>query len=118
VGNAFHPAPRQRRHCAYILLSRLSATLQSGTPAYAAYSLVRWPNHATPYRASSRRSAPTGAPGENPVLDIANYERTDFVVADTRVETWPPKVRVSRWVEEVRSRVEAAAAILAKGSAS
>jgi hypothetical protein len=56
-------------------------------------------------------------PGETPVLDIANYERTEFVVAGTRVETWPPKVRVSRWVEEVRSRVEAAA-ILAKGSAS
>jgi hypothetical protein len=61
---------------------------------------------------------PREHPGKTPVLDIANYERTDFVVADTRVETWPPKVRVSRWVEEVRSRVEAAAAILAKGSAS
>ena len=52
-------------------------------------------------------------PWETGVLDIANCERTEFVVAlkdgeaaGTRVETWPPNVRtlmdrhVSRWVEE------------------
>jgi hypothetical protein len=52
-------------------------------------------------------------PWETGVLDIANCERTEFVmalkeheVAGTRVETWPPDVRmlmdahVSRWVEE------------------
>jgi hypothetical protein len=52
-------------------------------------------------------------PWETAVLDIANCERTEFVVAlkdgenaGTRVETWPPEVRVfidqhvNRWVEE------------------
>ncbi|MGO9047192.1 MAG: hypothetical protein ACLQFW_09925 [Xanthobacteraceae bacterium] len=52
-------------------------------------------------------------PWETGVLDIANCERTEFVVAlndgeaaGTRVETWPPEVRafmdqhVRRWVEE------------------
>jgi hypothetical protein len=58
------------------------------------------------------------APREAPVPDIANYERTEFVVAGTRVETWPSEVPMSRSVEEVRSRAEAAPAILPKGSAS
>src|SRR5262249_55666353 len=31
------------------------------------------------------------ATGETPVLDIANYERTEFVVAGTRVDTRPPE---------------------------
>ena len=52
-------------------------------------------------------------PWETGVLDIADSQRTEFVVAlnegeaaGTRVETWPPEVRaliddhVSRWVEE------------------
>ncbi|MGA8649423.1 MAG: hypothetical protein WB677_02155 [Xanthobacteraceae bacterium] len=52
-------------------------------------------------------------PWETGVLDIANCQRTEFVVAlndgeaaGTRVETWPPEVRafmdqhVSRWVAE------------------
>jgi len=52
-------------------------------------------------------------PWETGVLDIANCQRTEFVVAlndgeaaGTRAETWPPEVRafmdqhMSRWVEE------------------
>jgi hypothetical protein len=52
-------------------------------------------------------------PWETGVLDIANCDRTEFVLAlkdgetaGTRVETWPPEVRalmdhhVRRWVEE------------------
>ena len=43
---------------------------------------------------------------------------TSPTVAGTRVETWPPEVRMSRWVEEIQSRVETVAAVLAKESAS
>ncbi len=52
-------------------------------------------------------------PWETGILDIANCQRTEFVVAlndgqaaGTRTETWPPEVRafmdqhVNRWVEE------------------
>ena len=55
------------------------------------------------------------ARGETPVLDIANYERTEFADAGTRIEDWPPGML---GVEEVGSRVEAAPATLFKGSAS
>jgi hypothetical protein len=56
-------------------------------------------------------------PWETGVLDIANCDRTEFVVAlkggetaGTRVETWPPEVRAlmdqhaTRWVEENKER--------------
>ena len=61
------------------------------------------------------RERPVAAlhPWETGVLDIADCQRTEFVVAlkdgetaGTRVETWPPEVRalmdqhVNRWVEE------------------
>jgi hypothetical protein len=42
---------------------------------------------------------------------------TSPTVAGTSVETWPPEVRMSRWIDGVRSHVEAAPAILAKESA-
>ena len=54
-------------------------------------------------------------PWETAVLDIANCERTEFVLAlkggetaGTRIDTWPPEVRtpmeehVTRWVQENR----------------
>src|SRR6185312_17358508 len=55
-------------------------------------------------------------PWDTGTLDVANCQRTEFVVAlndgdsaGTRVETWPPEVRalieqrVNRWVEENKS---------------
>jgi len=52
-------------------------------------------------------------PWETGVLDLANCQRTEFVVAlnddetaGTRVETWPPEIRafmdqhVNRWTDE------------------
>ena len=42
---------------------------------------------------------------------------TSPTVAGTSVETWPPEARMSRWIDGVRSDVEAAPAILAEESA-
>jgi hypothetical protein len=60
-----------------------------------------------------KAAGPAQAPWETSVLDIAGCQRTEFVLAlsegesaGTRVETWPPDVRmfmdrhVHRWVEE------------------
>ena len=83
-------------------------------------SLVRWPNRPAHYsqptsnETLSREPAVAALhPWETGVLDIANCERTEFVVAlkdgetaGTRMETWPPEVQafmdqhVTRWVEE------------------
>jgi hypothetical protein len=68
----------------------------------------------TPIRA---RAATALRPWETGVLDIADCERTEFVIAlkdgetaGTRIETWPPEVRafidqhIARWVEENEDR--------------
>ena len=65
-------------------------------------------------------------PWKTGTLDIANCQRTEFVVAlnegggaGTRVETWPPEVRifidqhVSRWVEDNKEKCTVRAMTLA-----
>jgi hypothetical protein len=95
---AFHTEDqRSRRKAAYIARTTLPATSQPIS-------------NETPMR---EPAAPAQHPGETGVLDIANCQRTEFVVAlndreaaGTRVETWSPEVQafmhqhVAHWIDE------------------